>query len=345
MKDSCGHGIPAPPNLCWPAGDSRDGPVDSIAALTLPSVARQRQRASPLIVDVVDDLTLPYHDRRCGVIRNPQATLVPQRCLWMLGHAFLLLGVFVLATVGGVWADAQAQIAAAQGDAAVPALVDSTTRPAASPVIHVTPTERPTFAPGPPPPPSPMPIVTGGSAPDPPIDPAATPRDERSTITRLVISAIHLDKKVVEVGWSTEEIAGQAVTVWEVDRYRVGHHHGSSNPGGGSNIVLAGHSGGSAYPFNDLFYVKPGDLIEIYSARQRYQYMVTEHHLVDEVDQPLAKRLENARYMEPTDDEVVTMIACWPLAGPKKFTQRVIIRATPIQIPTNDQGLSPTQPR
>ncbi len=32
----------------------------------------------------------------------------------------------------------------------------------------------------------------------------------------------------------------------------------------------------------------------------------------------------------PTDDEVLTLGAYWPLTGPKKFTQRVMIRATPM---------------
>ncbi len=109
MKDSCRRGGPIYPNPYLPASDSRFSPVDSIEVLTLPYNACQRRRASPLIVAAVDDLTLPYHDRRRVVqhIWSPQAVLQPQRRLWMLGHAFLLLGVFMLVTVGGVWADAQ----------------------------------------------------------------------------------------------------------------------------------------------------------------------------------------------------------------------------------------------
>jgi sortase A len=131
---------------------------------------------------------------------------------------------------------------------------------------------------------------------------------------------------------------GQEVAVWDVDKYRVGHHKGSSNPGNGGNIVLAGHSGGKAYPFNDIYYLKPGDLIELYSNDQVYQYSVTEHILVDEVGQPLEKRLENARYIEPTDEELLTMVACWPLTGPDKFKQRIIIRSKPLgEPPAADQ--------
>lgn len=152
-----------------------------------------------------------------------------------------------------------------------------------------------------------------------------------STISRIVIPAIAVDKKVVEVGWTVEEQPdGQKVAVWQVDTYRVGHHQGTSNPGGGGNIVLAGHSGGRAYPFNDIFYLKPGDLIQLTAAGQLYDYAVSDNILLDEVGQPLAKRLENARYIGPTDEEVITMVACWPLTGPNKFSQRIVIRAKPV---------------
>jgi LPXTG-site transpeptidase (sortase) family protein len=174
--------------------------------------------------------------------------------------------------------------------------------------------------------------------------PAKSNEGEPSTISRMVIPTLELDKKVIEVGWTIQKQAdGQEVAVWDVDKYRVGHHKGTSNPGGGGNIVLAGHSGGYAYPFNDIFYLKPGDLIELYSNDQLYQYTVTDHILVDEVGQPLEKRLENARYIEPTDEEVVTMVACWPLTGPNKFAQRIIIRSKPLGAPpTGDQAAQET---
>lgn len=324
--------------------DVHPGAVETIAALTLPYAAHQR-RASPLVVAAVDELTLPYraHGSAAQNTRCPQVGVQLQRRLWILGHGLLFLGIFVLATIGGVWADAQAQIAAAHGAADTPRAANSP-RPAGSQANRVRPTDRPAGSPSTSPPRITIPVLNERSAavlPTAVVDITA----EQSTITRLVIPAINLDRKVVEVGWTTEEIAGQAVAVWDVDRYRVGHHRGSSNPGGGSNIVLAGHSGGTAYPFNDLFYLKPGDLIEVTSAGQLYQYTVTEQHLVDEVGQPLEQRLENARFMEPTDEEVITMIACWPLTGPAKFTQRVIIRATPIQMPAIAPELSLIHPR
>ena len=102
--------------------------------------------------------------------------------------------------------------------------------------------------------------------------------------------------------------------------------------------MLAGHSGGRAYPFNDIYYLKPDDLVQLYSNGQMYDYAVSDHILLDEVGQPLAKRLENARYIGPVDEEVITMVACWPLTGPDKFKQRIVIRAKPVVLPSdNDQ--------
>ncbi len=153
--------------------------------------------------------------------------------------------------------------------------------------------------------------------------------NEPSTITRIQIPAIKVDRKVVAMGWTVQVQDGQAVQVWDVDPYRAGHHQGTSNPGHGGNIVLSGHSGGWQYPFNDIFYLKQGDLIHLTSNGQVTDYRVADHILVDEVGQPLEKRLENARYIEPTDEEMITMVACWPLTGPNKFNQRIIIRAKP----------------
>ncbi len=80
---------------------------------------------------------------------------------------------------------------------------------------------------------------------------------------------------------------------------------------------------------NDIYYLKPGDLIQLYSNGKPHDYTVSDHILLDEVGQPLEQRLENARYIGPADEELVTMVACWPLTGRDKFKQRIVIRAKP----------------
>ncbi|WP_322511272.1 sortase [Chloroflexus sp.] len=160
-----------------------------------------------------------------------------------------------------------------------------------------------------------------------------------ATVERLVIPAIRVDFKVIEVGWETIEENGQLISVWQVAEYAVGQHRGSANPGEGDNIVLAGHVGGYGRVFKDLFYLKPGDEVIVYSRGQPYRYIVSERIIVDEEGVPPEQRLANARYIAPTGYEVVTMVTCWPPSGPDKFKQRVIVRALPVQTTDNDAAL------
>ncbi len=72
--------------------------------------------------------------------------------------------------------------------------------------------------------------------------------------------------------------------------------------------------------------------------------MVSQHIVVDEEGQPIEVRIANARYIQPTNHEMVTLVACWPLSGKDKFKQRVIIRATSVG-PVDAGVISATQPR
>lgn len=268
---------------------------------------------------------LKQYERRREEARSGMTT--SRKVIWTFGNLLILIGLYLLLFVGGLWADEQYNVYAAAGDnneqvAEQPTAAPQQTTQAQRPTSTATITPAPTrFS---------IPILNQGSENQ--LTNAVPKRQNNhgpSTITRMVVPAINIDKKVVEVGWTIQQTNGQEVAVWDVEKYRVGHHRGSSNPGGGGNIVLAGHSGGRSYPFNDIFALKQGDLIELYSNDQVYNYLVSDRIIVDEVGQPLEKRLENARYIEPTDEEIVTMVACWPLTGPDKFKQRIIVRAKP----------------
>ncbi len=252
-----------------------------------------------------------------------------RKIMWTVGNILILFGMVLMLFVGGLLADEQYNVYAASGDNDVVAPV--ITVPTPEPAAATSATVQPSV------PRAPsrfnIPVLNnGGTSELTNAVPTAANVGGPSTISRIIVPQIGLDKKVLEVGWTVQQVDGQEVAIWDVDKYRVGHHRGTSNPGQGGNIVLAGHSGGKAYPFNDIFYLKPGDLIELYSNDQVFAYHVSDHILVDEVGQPIEKRLENARYIEPTDEEVVTMVACWPLTGPNKFNQRIIIQAKPVNV-------------
>lgn len=236
------------------------------------------------------------------------------RLLWTLGNVLMLVGLILLLYVGGVYAQADYDRYAARGD---------TPAPAPRPIASSAPDEPAPFV---------APILGGGSADDGRVVgalPSASQAAHASTVARVSIPSIGVDSKVVEVGWDVEDQGGQQVAVWQVAEYAVGQHRGSSNPGEGGNVVLAGHVGGYGKVFKDLFYVKPGDQITLYSGGQQYIYVVQERLLLTEEGVSAEQHAANAQYIAPTDHEVVTLVTCWPPKGADRFTQRVVVRAVP----------------
>jgi LPXTG-site transpeptidase (sortase) family protein len=238
------------------------------------------------------------------------------RLFWTLGNLFMLIGVVLLLYVGGIYSQAEYERYAARGDTDLPA-------PKAVAAPEQSDEPAPFVAPV---------LNTGDASPAEgqivsPIPTNQTPHE--STVSRVIIPSIGVDSKVVEVGWDVEQQNNQAVAVWQVAEYAVGQHRGSANPGEGSNVVLAGHVGGYGKVFKDLFYVKPGDQITLYSGGQQYLYTVQERLLVTEEGVSAEQHAANAQLIAPTDHEVVTLVTCWPAKGPDRFTQRVVVRAIP----------------
>lgn len=236
------------------------------------------------------------------------------RVLWTLGNLFMLIGVVLLLYVGGVYVQADYERYAARGDTDLPA-----------PIAVSSPAEDE-------PAPFTAPVLNAGAPADGQLvsavpDSAQAPQSP--TVTRVAIPSIGVDSKVVEVGWDVEQQGDQQVAVWQVAKYAVGQHRGSANPGQGGNVVLAGHVGGYGKVFKDLFYVKPGDQITLYSNGQQYLYTVRDRLLVTEEGVSPEQHAANAQLIGPTDQEIVTLVSCWPPKGRDKFTQRVVIQAVP----------------
>lgn len=238
------------------------------------------------------------------------------RVLWTLGNALMLFGVVLLLYVGGIYAQAEYDRYAARGDTELPVPQAISTPSDTEPAPFTMPSLN----------------AVGGFSRDGQVTSAIPSSDQsthRSTITRIVIPSIDVDSKVVEVGWDVKIQQGQQVAIWQVAEYAVGQHRGSRNPGEGGNIVLAGHVGGYGKVFKNLFSIKPGDQITLYSNGQQYLYTVQEHLLLTEEGVSVEQHIANARYIGPSDQEIVTLVTCWPAQGPHRFTQRVVIRARP----------------
>jgi sortase A len=239
------------------------------------------------------------------------------RLFWTLGNLCMLIGVVLLFYVGGIYSQAEYERYAARGDTDLPAPVAVTSpEQSGEPAPFVAPVLNQSGS---------IEATTGQIV-------SAVPTNQaphESTVTRVAIPSIGVDSKVVEVGWDVVKQNNQEVAVWQVAEYAVGQHRGSANPGEGNNIVLAGHVGGYGKVFKDLFYVKPGDQITLYSAGQQYLYTVQERLLVTEEGVSDEQHTANAQLIAPTDREIVTLVTCWPAKGANKFTQRVVVRATP----------------
>lgn len=184
---------------------------------------------------------------------------------------------------------------------------------------------------------------TASSLPEPerdaPPTPAPTPTPPRHPPDRLVIPAINLDSAIVPTGWTTMEQDGQASRVWTVVDQVVGWHKTSALPGSAGNVVLNGHHNIKGEVFRYLVDVEVGDRVTLYAREQVFYYAVTEKQILKEKGEPLEVRQQNAIWMEPTPDERVTMITCWPYTN---NTHRLIVVAKPTSAPKME-GLERSQ--
>ncbi len=157
---------------------------------------------------------------------------------------------------------------------------------------------------------------------------------------RIVIPAIGVDAPVVEVQWeAVVDSDGQVHLQWQTADYAAGHHFNSANPGEGSNVVLSGHNNIKGKVFENLWKLEPGDKVWLYNAEGKaFVYEVKRVLIVPEKNAPEARRKANARFMDPTPDETLTLISCWP---PWSNTHRVIVVARPRRLGTFREGEKP----
>ena len=140
--------------------------------------------------------------------------------------------------------------------------------------------------------------------------------------------AIDLNSPVIEMGWALkEDEQGNLFSDWVVPVFSAGWHINSKLPGHGGNTVLSGHHNIGTEVFRNLIYLKAGDHITIETGNIRYEYTVEEKYLVKEEGVSEEIRRANTRYIEPTTDERLTLVSCWPY---ESNSHRVIIIARPV---------------
>jgi len=146
---------------------------------------------------------------------------------------------------------------------------------------------------------------------------------------RIVISVIGLDAPVVPVAKTMIEVYGQEQPTWSLPEVRAAGWHETSAPlGVPGNTVLNGHNTSHGEVFRDLYTLKEGDEIVVYADEVAYTYAVTETLILPEAGQPIEVRIENARYIQPTSDERLTLVTCHPYGS---LRNRLIVIARPAE--------------
>lgn len=204
--------------------------------------------------------------------------------------------------------------------------------PASLPAPQPTPTVSPLPTPVPTAVPSPVP--TARPSPTPTVPPSPTPTPVLYPPTRIVIPSVGIDAPITPTTWTTGK---DGMPIWLVpDAPYAGWHLGSATLGVPGNTVINGHNWPENGVFRFLHRVQPGDLMILYSGLVPFVYEVREVLLLKEAGQPLEVRMENARYIQPTDDERVTLVTCHPY-GSTRYRLIVIARRAEAEVPPGSE--------
>lgn len=228
------------------------------------------------------------------------------RLLSQLGTLLILFGIGLVAVGGSVQLARIWRLARAESQDAAPSFAGT---------IRVAPAV-PTAAPSPTPPGAPT-ATAGPSA-----TPSPAPRPDR-----IVIPSIKLDRRVVEIGWTTELVDNDTLRrEWETAAHAAGFHRDTAPPGTAGNTVVSGHNNIDGAVFRDLHRLAPGDRVQLYAGGRRFGYRVERSFIVREEGATPEQRAANGLWIGDTPDERLTLVTCYPPWG---NSHRVIVIARP----------------
>jgi len=145
---------------------------------------------------------------------------------------------------------------------------------------------------------------------------------------RLVIPKLGIDVRIQRVLLVPKEENGTTYYQWQVPRGdEVGWHETSALLGQTGNTVLNGHNNIYGEVFRDLVELELGDEIIVYDSERPFVYQVIHQEIMPENGQPLSVRIHNARWIQPTGDERITLVTCWPYTT---NSNRLVVIAKPV---------------
>jgi sortase A len=145
---------------------------------------------------------------------------------------------------------------------------------------------------------------------------------------QIQIPAINVEAPIEPVSTFPMEVGSRTFQVWMAPRsYAAGWHDTSAMLGEQSNLVLNGHHNMYGEVFRDLIDLEAGDRVIISGDGLVREFQVVETLLFKERWERAGTRIDNALWIEPTTDERVTLVTCWPY---ESNTHRLLIIAMPI---------------
>ena len=157
--------------------------------------------------------------------------------------------------------------------------------------------------------------------------PTQAPPPYASVPEKIYSAKANLSAPVVPAEVQIIEIDGVTYEQWKApDTYAVGWHTNSALLGMKGNTVLNGHHNVSGEVFRYLNNLENGDQIFVYGGDYEFKYRVVKKMILPETDATIEERIQNARWILPSDDERLTLVTCWPQYS---NTHRLIIIAEP----------------
>ncbi|MDZ4158429.1 MAG: sortase [Anaerolineaceae bacterium] len=157
---------------------------------------------------------------------------------------------------------------------------------------------------------------------------AALPKDRPQNPEvpiRVYIEAIDLNAPVVAAMVRKVWLGGKQYEQWLApDEFAAGWHTSSARLGEPGNTVLNGHHNSKGEVFRRLEDLQRGDIVVISGREAVYRYRIVNRMIVPEKKLAADGRLENARWISPSEDERLTLVTCWPY---ESNTHRLILVA------------------
>jgi LPXTG-site transpeptidase (sortase) family protein len=155
---------------------------------------------------------------------------------------------------------------------------------------------------------------------------------------RLIMPDLEIEAPVVAMTYEEFTIGDDTYRQWLApDEFAAGWHEASATLGEPGNTVLNGHHNVYGEIFRDLDKLEEGALIYLAAGDQVRTYVVTAKVIFEEQNQPLEIRTNNAKWIQPTADERITLVTCWPY---ESNSHRLIIVAQPESQPTTPDSVN-----